>query len=162
VRVREQLRRVPQRGIGYGILRYLKTASPISAELDQGGQGEICFNYLGQFDAVINQDSFFRLVGGPQGWNRSPHDLREYTFEINCWISRERFHSEWSYSRNLHCGETVEKLAESFIAALRCVIADGSSGRAEQATQLKVSGFDSDDLDSILAEIKVASGITGS
>ncbi|HKQ08158.1 MAG TPA: amino acid adenylation domain-containing protein [Blastocatellia bacterium] len=161
-RVREQLRRVPQRGIGYGILRYLKTGSPIATELDQGGQGEICFNYLGQFDAVINQDSFFRLIGGPQGSNRSPHDLREYTFEINCWISRGRFQSEWAYSRNLHRAETVEQLAESFIAALRGVIADRNSRRVEQESELKVSGFDVNDLDSILAEIKVASRITGS
>jgi amino acid adenylation domain-containing protein/non-ribosomal peptide synthase protein (TIGR01720 family) len=160
-RVRQQMRSVPQRGIGYGILRYLERETPTSAELDLGGGAEICFNYLGQFDAVLQQEGFFRPIGGEQGASRSPRDLREYTFEINCWISRGRFQAAWAYSRNLHRTETVEKLAQGYIDALRRLIVD-SSIQQEQEPELSVSGFDPHELDSILAGIRVAPETTRS
>jgi non-ribosomal peptide synthetase component F len=46
--IKEQLRAVPDKGIGYGLLRYLGDAhvrGPCSA-----AQARITFNYLGQFD----------------------------------------------------------------------------------------------------------------
>src|SRR6185295_4340563 len=44
--IKEQLRRVPQRGIGYGMLRYLAGETLES-------EAEVGFNYLGQFDQVL-------------------------------------------------------------------------------------------------------------
>lgn len=47
--VKEQLRSIPDRGIGYGLLRYL--ADPACGEvLARSPQPRITFNYLGQFD----------------------------------------------------------------------------------------------------------------
>src|SRR5207247_7744318 len=43
--VKEQLRRVPNRGIGYGLLRYVR-----DEEMDSSAGGS--FNYLGPFDQV--------------------------------------------------------------------------------------------------------------
>ncbi|MDR6651068.1 amino acid adenylation domain-containing protein, partial [Chitinophaga ginsengisegetis] len=52
VRVKDQLRRIPRKGIGYGMLRYLH----VSGEERLGGlrSGDITFNYLGDFGSGIS------------------------------------------------------------------------------------------------------------
>ena len=49
--VKEQLRTVPGRGLGYGVLRYLDTSAPIT-----GAAPQILFNYLGRFSGGNGRD----------------------------------------------------------------------------------------------------------
>ncbi len=51
--VKEQLRQIPNQGIGYGILRYLSSDEETVNKLQQLPKPEISFNYLGQFDQVV-------------------------------------------------------------------------------------------------------------
>jgi amino acid adenylation domain-containing protein/non-ribosomal peptide synthase protein (TIGR01720 family) len=55
--VKEQHRSLPKRGIGYGILKYLGQ----NPQLAHSGQDlcGIAFNYLGQFDASVNEEAAF-------------------------------------------------------------------------------------------------------
>ncbi|WP_331721435.1 amino acid adenylation domain-containing protein [Streptomyces sp. NBC_00212] len=48
--VKEQLRAVPDKGLGFGLLRYLNPET--AAELRQHSAGQIGFNYLGQFSSA--------------------------------------------------------------------------------------------------------------
>lgn len=48
--VKEQLRAIPNKGIGYGLLRYLSQDAEIASQLQAFPQAQISFNYLGQFD----------------------------------------------------------------------------------------------------------------
>ena len=52
--VKEQLRAVPDKGIGYGLLRYLNPDT--AAELGRYPTGQIGFNYLGQFSSADMPD----------------------------------------------------------------------------------------------------------
>ncbi|VEG55906.1 peptide synthetase [Mycolicibacterium aurum] len=49
--VKEQLRAVPHRGLGYGVLRHLSDPSPL-----QGAAPQILFNYLGRFTGGTGRD----------------------------------------------------------------------------------------------------------
>ena len=69
--VKEQLRRIPQRGIGYGLLRYLRGDENLAAQLRSAPQPEIAFNYLGQFDHT-GAASAFVTVEGSTGPLHSP------------------------------------------------------------------------------------------
>ena len=66
--IKEQLRQVPQHGIGYGILRYL------CPDLDLAAQPEpsIVFNYLGQYDHVLAGSKLFRFASESTGPWHSP------------------------------------------------------------------------------------------
>ncbi|PZE20566.1 non-ribosomal peptide synthetase [Paenibacillus xerothermodurans] len=55
--VKEGLRSIPDKGVGYGILRYL-TAAEHKAGLEFALKPEISFNYLGQFDSEVQTDAF--------------------------------------------------------------------------------------------------------
>jgi hypothetical protein len=49
---REQLRRIPNGGLGYGMLRYLCGDAVVAQRLRPLPHDEVCFNYLGQFDRI--------------------------------------------------------------------------------------------------------------
>ncbi|MBG1262687.1 amino acid adenylation domain-containing protein [Nostoc sp. BAE] len=65
--IKKQLRAVPNRGIGYGVLRYLSGDAEITSQLSAMPQPEVSFNYLGQFDWGMQEDSFLKLAPESMG-----------------------------------------------------------------------------------------------
>lgn len=115
--VKEQLRHVPRKGIGYGLLRYL-SAKP----LPQFPQAEISFNYLGQWDQVCASSSLFMLSNDPVGPMRSSRGLRSHLIEIDACIKDGRLQLHWIYSRNVHSRESMAQVARSFIHKLSSLV----------------------------------------
>src|SRR2546429_379551 len=64
---KSQLRRLPQRGIGYGLLRYLHPDVEIRQRLQEQEQPAVSFNYLGQFDQVLGHEALFALAPESSG-----------------------------------------------------------------------------------------------
>lgn len=116
--VKEQLRRIPHRGIGYGILRYL------NGNEDLGARPEplMVFNYLGQFDQVLAGSKMFRFARESSGPWHSLKQTRRHLLELNCWVMNGRLELRWTYSRNLHNAGTIGKLSDEFVLALRELI----------------------------------------
>src|SRR6185295_17861890 len=54
--VKEQLRRIPHHGAGFGVARYLSNGS---ARLKALPPSEVSFNYLGQLDQIFVDNSLF-------------------------------------------------------------------------------------------------------
>ncbi len=61
--IKEQLRGVPHRGIGYGLLRYLR-GGEASERLATLPAAEVSFNYLGQLDGTPPGGASLRRPGG--------------------------------------------------------------------------------------------------
>ncbi|GGX02687.1 non-ribosomal peptide synthetase [Streptomyces lomondensis] len=59
-RIKEQLRAVPDRGLGYGLLRHLNPDT--AAELDKRPHPQIVFNYLGRFTASASGEEPWELA----------------------------------------------------------------------------------------------------
>ncbi|QEV16164.1 non-ribosomal peptide synthetase [Streptomyces alboniger] len=59
--VKEQLLAVPDKGIGYGMLRYLNAQT--GAELETYGSGQIAFNYLGRYTGSSNMPQDLHGLG---------------------------------------------------------------------------------------------------
>jgi amino acid adenylation domain-containing protein/non-ribosomal peptide synthase protein (TIGR01720 family) len=121
--IKEQLRAIPNRGVGYGLLRYLSGDKAIAARLRQLPQAEVSFNYLGQFDQLLPEGAPFGPATESVGPAHSPRGSRRYPLEINAFISRGRLQLEWTYSERIHRHETIEDLAQSYSSALRALIA---------------------------------------
>ncbi|MEO1353029.1 MAG: amino acid adenylation domain-containing protein, partial [Cyanobacteria bacterium J06635_15] len=119
--IKEQLRAIPNRGIGYGLLRYLCEDSTVNQKLQAIPTPEIIFNYLGQFDQEQSETSW-RLVPESMGRNRSLTQHRNYLLDINALVVEGKFQVSWTYSRNIHDRTTVEKLAQSYLQAIRTLI----------------------------------------
>jgi amino acid adenylation domain-containing protein/non-ribosomal peptide synthase protein (TIGR01720 family) len=120
--VKEQLRRIPNRGIGYGLLRYLSGNPEVIKQLQAFPEAEVSFNYLGRFDQVLPQSTPFRLVQESTGCERSLQGKRSHLIAIDAIVLNGRFQLNWTYSENVHRRSTIENLAESFLGALQEII----------------------------------------
>ncbi|MEN3357664.1 MAG: hypothetical protein V7637_1646 [Mycobacteriales bacterium] len=125
--VKEQLRAVPGRGLGYGALRYLTGA---------GGLGtapgpQVSFNYLGQLDSLSTGNSL--VAGGFRelALDESPAATRPHQLDVVGRVERQCLELTWYYSERLHRENTIRSLAEQTVRALREIIGHcaGHSGR---------------------------------
>ena len=125
--IKEQLRQIPNRGIGYGLLRYLRGDKNLREKLENLPQAEILFNYLG----VRNQSrssSILKITSEPSGLSRSPQNTRIYLLEINAWVTQKCLQINWVYSRSVH--SSLEKIIPNFMSALKTLIEHGTSPEA--------------------------------
>ncbi len=120
--VKEQLRAVPNRGIGFGILRYLSGDEGIQAQLRALPEPEIAFNYLGQFDQALPESSPFVLLPDTPEPLHSPRAQRPQLLEINGGVIGGCLQLHWSYSANRHRPETLAQLAQRFSEELHALI----------------------------------------
>ncbi|BAS60155.1 amino acid adenylation domain protein (plasmid) [Leptolyngbya boryana NIES-2135] len=152
--VKEQLRRIPNQGIGCGVLRYLAPAE-IAAQLRDLPQAEVCFNYLGQFDTALDATTTFKLAKESSGAVHCPEGIRPYLLEIDGFIAAQQLHLEWSYSSAIHHPATIAQLAEGFIEALRSIIARCHSPEAGSYTpsDFEAAKISQKDFDKLLAKL---------
>ncbi|MGG4217921.1 amino acid adenylation domain-containing protein [Paenibacillus jamilae] len=115
--VKDKLRRVPNKGIGYGILRYLtkeqtKSASLVAAPVPP----EISFNYLGQFDEENSADMPWRIsqFADLANGERSLRAEKVNTFDINGMITNGILRFGFEYNGLEYEIPTVERLTASF------------------------------------------------
>jgi amino acid adenylation domain-containing protein/non-ribosomal peptide synthase protein (TIGR01720 family) len=122
--VKEQLRRIPHRGIGYGLLRYLNPDAEVRGRLRARPQAEVSFNYLGRFAGLEGEPAPFPSEQRPftTGPLQSPRQQRSHLLEINCLVCGGRLEAGWYYSENRHRPDTVEGLANGFIESLRSLL----------------------------------------
>ncbi|MBD2525708.1 non-ribosomal peptide synthetase [Nostoc sp. FACHB-133] len=132
--IKEQLRAMPNRGIGYGLLRYLSGDASITSQLSSIPQAEVSFNYLGQFDWGMQSDSFVKLASESVGSGHSQLGHRSHLLEINGLVVENQLQLEWTYSENFHSPATIESLAQDFAQALRTLIAHCLSADAGNYT----------------------------
>jgi non-ribosomal peptide synthase protein (TIGR01720 family) len=120
--VKEDLRGVPKKGIGYGLLRYVGTDSAITSRLKSFPQPEVSFNYLGQFDQLLAGSALFEWARESTGSPHSPAGKRIHVLDVSGYVADECLHIAWSYSEQLHVPQTIEALADDFMSSLRSLI----------------------------------------
>ncbi|MGK7872112.1 MAG: condensation domain-containing protein [Xenococcaceae cyanobacterium] len=121
--IKEQLRQIPNRGLGYGLLRYLSGDVNLKAKLEKLPQAEILFKYLEPMDRIVPQSSLFRLTREVDGASRSPQNRRSHRLEIDAQVVDGQLQLDWTYSWHVHQPATIEKLVQDFMEALRGLIA---------------------------------------
>ncbi len=123
VAVKEQLRRVPAGGVGYGLLRYSRAGEEVAERLRSLPRPEVLFNYLGQLGGEEEGESalFARApeAGGPV---RDPRGARSHLLQVDCSVAGGRLLAEWTYSCDRHRRSTIEALARGFFAELEILI----------------------------------------
>ncbi|HEY6930870.1 MAG TPA: condensation domain-containing protein, partial [Thermoanaerobaculia bacterium] len=121
--IKEQLRAVPNRGIGYGLLRYGGVRTERTAALAAFPQPEISFNYLGQLDSSLREGSAFAAAAEGGGPTRSSKQKRRHLLSVDGGIRGGRLRFVWTYSEAVHRRETVEGIASRFADSLRALVA---------------------------------------
>ncbi len=128
--VKEQLRSIPERGIGYGLLRYM---SDSKAKLDYD-TAQVKFNYLGQFDQQQAESSLFTPAPESKGISRSLQGHRTHLIDINGIVTNGQLTLDCTYSQAIHRQQTIENLANSFLEKLQGLITHCQSREIRQST----------------------------
>ncbi|WP_125516084.1 non-ribosomal peptide synthetase [Streptomyces sp. WAC 01529] len=130
-RIKEQLRALPDKGLGYGLLRHLnsQTATALAGFPDP----QISFNYLGRFAGVDDADQ-----GGPADWGPAPEgfDLDgggdpdrplAHAIDVNAMTQDlpdgPRLVADVSWAGELFGEEEIRELGEHWLTALTALVA---------------------------------------
>ncbi|MFJ6902841.1 amino acid adenylation domain-containing protein [Streptomyces griseoluteus] len=138
--IKEQLRAVPDHGVGYGMLRHLNPATRdrLTAEAPQIG-----FNYLGRYASSAEDSGDWEVLpDGGQPRSQDPDMPVHHVVDINAHTEDRPdgpvLVTRWAWPGDLLKEEDVADLADAFARALRAV--------AEHAEQPDAGGYTPSDL----------------
>ncbi|MCY9038740.1 amino acid adenylation domain-containing protein, partial [Bacillus inaquosorum] len=142
---KDTLRRVPDKGFGYGVIKYL--TPPDKKDIDFTGSPEISFNYLGQFESgstaeVPEEDAFsFSPLGAGDDisatWNR------EQSLDISAIAAGGKMAVSMTYDNSRFQRKTMEQLSEDCRQFLLQLIEHCQNKRETEKT---ISDFDDQEL----------------
>ncbi|WP_242674890.1 condensation domain-containing protein, partial [Niastella populi] len=118
VNVKEDLRSVPGKGIGYGILTYLSREG-----LERKLTPQITFNYLGDFGANVSndEDSLFEYASERIGSDVSKENRTDAALDISGMLVRGELGMSIWYSSLRYDAATIKKLAGSYKKNLQSI-----------------------------------------
>jgi non-ribosomal peptide synthase protein (TIGR01720 family) len=154
--VKEKLRVVPGRGLGYGLLRYLHPSEQVRERLRRLPQAEVSFNYLGQVGGNVAQSLLWRGAAEWRGAERSRLQPRAYRISVNGAAVAGELRFGWTYSEALYERTTIEELARTFLGALRELIErpDAADEEIYTPTDFPDLEMSRETLDCILQELE--------
>jgi amino acid adenylation domain-containing protein/non-ribosomal peptide synthase protein (TIGR01720 family) len=118
VEVKEALRRVPNKGIGYGVLRYM-------AGKKYNIEPEIAFNYLGDFGAGIKTEggeALFEFSGQGHGKTSPDNMSRDKALNVLGMIAEGQLRMTIGYSKEQFEPYTIYQLVEAYRQHLETLI----------------------------------------
>jgi amino acid adenylation domain-containing protein/non-ribosomal peptide synthase protein (TIGR01720 family) len=120
--VKERLRAVPDRGVGWGILSRLGDAAT-RERLAALPRAEILFNYLGQQDAVVLGSKLFRFAREGSGPWHAGSGRRSHPVEVLAKVADGVLGLKWTFTPDVHAEATIRALANAFVRALAGLVA---------------------------------------
>ncbi|HJP80089.1 MAG TPA: amino acid adenylation domain-containing protein, partial [Pseudonocardiaceae bacterium] len=143
--VKEQLRAVPRRGIGYGALRY-------GTSTGLNGSRALRFNYLGQTALPALGEGLYQASHSDLALAADPGGERSHLLDVVARLDGEELVFTWFYSAGRHDRRTVRAVADGTLNALRGIIAHcaqpSSGGRTP--SDFPLAGLDQSTIDSLV------------
>jgi amino acid adenylation domain-containing protein/non-ribosomal peptide synthase protein (TIGR01720 family) len=110
---------IPNKGFGYGPLRYMTEEGKRLADLPAA---ELSFNYFGRMDSAYGEGTFSPTFGAT-GPVTSPLMKRAHLLQVSASVVGDGLHMQWTYSENRHERASIERLARLFEDRVRAVVA---------------------------------------
>jgi non-ribosomal peptide synthase protein (TIGR01720 family) len=156
--VKRQIRQVPNGGIGYGLLRYLRQRDRDPSSLQAPPRAQLCLNYVGGQRRKHSASDPGSPGALEMGRPHSPLAIRPYLLEISAFTLGASLCIDWFYSDNLYRSATITGLSKSFIGAIRALINSCKSDRAPVFTSedFKEFKWSQSDIEARLAAIEIA------
>ena len=150
--IKRQVRAVPVKGIGYGVLRYL-AQDKVRQAMAAVPHPPMVFNYLGQFENE-SHGAFSVRPAAEAGPERAAENERQHLLDFSANVHNGEFHLYIMYSSQLFQADTIESLAHGFMDALKEII----RGCQDNTVQYSAADFedvdlDEDEFDNLIAEL---------
>ncbi|MGY2168118.1 non-ribosomal peptide synthetase [Pseudomonas gingeri] len=119
--IKEQLRGVPHKGLGHGVLRYLAEPS-LRAAMAALPVAPITFNYLGQFDQSFGDEALFRPLEESAGEAHAAEAPLPNELSIDSQVYGGELVLRWTFSRERFDSSTVAELADAYLGELSSLV----------------------------------------
>ncbi len=139
--LKEELRHIPNKGIGYGVLKYL-TPDKMKDDIDFQVTPDISFNYLGQFDEQIGGGEM-RRSAWHAGQSLSPESEKPHALDIVGFVEQAMLHVTISYHHLEFEERTMEQFKELLEKNVKTLI---SHCLSQDESQITPSDVGDDDL----------------
>ncbi|MDP4180345.1 MAG: amino acid adenylation domain-containing protein, partial [Bacillota bacterium] len=110
--VKENLRKIPNKGVGYGILKYISGLEDVQ-DIDFEKEPEISFNYLGNFGQDMDTE-VFGVSRFSTGQSIHPEAEASYKVDINGMIAGDKLIVDFRYNGSEYRDETISSLANIY------------------------------------------------
>ncbi|GLQ98962.1 non-ribosomal peptide synthase/polyketide synthase [Dyella mobilis] len=135
-RVKEQLRSLPDQGVGYGLLRYLDQEG--REELADQSVPQLAFNYLGRFGATGGGDWSIASEASVTAVGDHPTKPLLHTVELTAITEDGAYGPElcatWNWAGEIVDEDAVRELAEDWFRHLRAIAAHVADTRGKLLT----------------------------
>ncbi|WP_026423721.1 non-ribosomal peptide synthase/polyketide synthase [Actinokineospora inagensis] len=143
--VKETLRAIPHRGLGYEALRHVK------GTLADRPEPEISFNYLGRWDAGDAAEGLLReQVADPE--RTGPVMPRPQLLDITAAVTDGVLSVDWEYAPGVHEESTVRAVADRMIDALREIVAHCAESGGRTPSDFPLTRLTQSEVDSLVGD----------
>lgn len=149
IAAKEALRRVPEQGIGYGLLR-------LDPQQELGAASLLTFNYLGRVDQWLAGSRLWRLARPLCPGMRADSTRRTHLLDVTALVNDGRLHVEWRYAPEVHEPALVSELARHFQQRLEALLEHCLAPRVGRATasDFADSGLSDDEFLGLLEQLE--------
>jgi non-ribosomal peptide synthase protein (TIGR01720 family) len=153
-RVKEQLRAVPRRGLGYGVLRYLGSEET-SERLRTMRRAQVAFNYLGQLDQTVGEERWLGIGEESAGAEREGSGQRVHAVEVGGYVVGGELRMGWEYDGERYKRAEMEVVAARYKQELEELIEHCVSEEAGGFTpsDFPDAEFDQTELDELMGQL---------
>ncbi|MEV5427837.1 non-ribosomal peptide synthase/polyketide synthase [Streptomyces sp. NPDC052701] len=117
--VKERLRAVPRRGLGYEALARLGSPDPAARALRDLPLPQVSFNYHGQWETPAGRD--FAPAADVPGRDIAPDEPVDHLLDVTAVVAGGELEITWHYSDQVHDADTVRSLADALTGALTAI-----------------------------------------
>ncbi|EKT4465671.1 amino acid adenylation domain-containing protein [Pseudomonas putida] len=148
--IKEQLRAIPDKGIGFGVLR--AHADPRLQPLRELAAPQVTFNYLGQFDGSFDDPQALLVPAREAAGSEQGEDAPLGSpLSINGQVYQGELVFEWTFSEQVFPPATIEALADDYARELAVLVEHCLAPQAGGVTpsDVPLAGLDQASLDAL-------------
>jgi amino acid adenylation domain-containing protein/non-ribosomal peptide synthase protein (TIGR01720 family) len=116
--VKESLRKIEDKGIGFGVLKYMNK----SVNLQGADSWDLIFNYLGQLNTTANPGKWLSRADEDSGASVSEKQTSPSKIAINSYVVDGQLIMHWSYSGIHFNAATINNIAGQYLTCLTQLI----------------------------------------
>ena len=153
VNVKESLHRVPDKGIGYNVLRFIEGKEKVVLSTDK--VSKIGFNYMGEMDAERSNDAFFSTAYGiDTGFDFAKENMFGPDLAINCVVNNGEFSLSLFFNKSMYKPAVAEAFAKGILEEMLSTadFLNNCDKRVITASDLGENEWTEDEFEKVVAE----------
>ena len=151
--VKTRTRAVPNKGLSYGLLRYMDPNPELRARFGKFPDPQISFNYLGRFDQSVREGAPFVFSTETAGHAQSPGGPRTHLIDVYALVTQGRLKVSWDFCTRIHHRDTIKAVAASFLEEIHGLIQACLKVESFAPSDFGLTDTDQDSLEAALEDI---------